>query len=94
MFPPLQWDEFHLKAWSWLRGGLLQGRMQFGVECDLVQYENKDGTIEGIHLLNLQGENSPKGVQKPSQKLVDKCCMRQNTNLKELKESLKFWSNP
>jgi hypothetical protein len=20
MFPPLQWDEFHLKVWSWLRG--------------------------------------------------------------------------
>jgi hypothetical protein len=38
--------------------------MQFGVECDLVWYENKVGTIEGIHSLNLQGENSPKGVQK------------------------------
>jgi hypothetical protein len=42
--------------------------MQFGVECDLVQYENKFGTIERIHLLNLQGENSPKGVQKPISK--------------------------
>ncbi len=28
------------------------------------RYENKVGTIEGIHLLNLQGENSPKNVQK------------------------------
>jgi hypothetical protein len=32
--------------------------MQFGVECGLVQYENKVETTEGIHLLNLQGENS------------------------------------
>jgi hypothetical protein len=39
--------------------------MQFGVECDLMQYENKFGTIERIQLLNLQGENSPKDVQKP-----------------------------
>jgi hypothetical protein len=47
--------------------GLVKGRpMQFGVECDLVQYENKVGTIEGVHLLNLQGENSLEGVQKPS----------------------------
>jgi hypothetical protein len=38
------------------------------MECDLVQYENKIGTIEGIHLLNLQAKNSLKGVQKPSQK--------------------------
>jgi hypothetical protein len=39
--------------------------VQFGVECDLVQYENKFGIIERIHSLNFQGENSPKGVQKP-----------------------------
>jgi hypothetical protein len=32
-----------------------------------VQYENKVGTTERIHLLNLQGENNPGGVQKPSQ---------------------------
>jgi len=32
--------------------------MQFGVECGLVQNENKVETIEGIHLLNLQGENN------------------------------------
>jgi len=66
MFPPLQWDELHLKAWSWLSGGSLQGRMQFGVECDLVQYENKVRTTEGIDSLKLQGENSFEGVQKPS----------------------------
>jgi hypothetical protein len=40
--------------------------VQFGVECDLVQYENKVGTIEGIHLLNLHVENNPKGVQNSS----------------------------
>jgi len=33
-----------------------------------VQYENKVGTIERIHSLNLQGENNPKGAKKPSQK--------------------------
>jgi hypothetical protein len=66
MFPPLQWYEFHPKAWSWLKGELLQGRVQFGVEYDLVQYENKIGTIEEILSLNLQGENNFEGVQKPS----------------------------
>ncbi len=68
MFLPLQWDKLHLKVWSWLKGKLLQRCVQFGVECDHVQYENKFGTIEEIHLLNLQGENSLEGVQKPSQK--------------------------
>jgi hypothetical protein len=38
------------------------------VECDLYQYENKAKIIEGIHLLNLLGENKLNGVQKPSQK--------------------------
>jgi hypothetical protein len=68
MFPSLQWDELHPKAWSWLKGRPLQGHVQFGVECGHVQYENKVGTTEGIHLLNPQGENNPEGVQKPSQK--------------------------
>jgi hypothetical protein len=66
MFLSLQWDKLHLKAWSWLKGRMLQGCMQFGVECDRVQYENKVGTTERIHLLNLQGENNPNGAQKPS----------------------------
>jgi hypothetical protein len=42
--------------------------MQFGVEWDLMRYQNKVGIIKGIHSLNLQGENNLKGVQKPSQK--------------------------
>jgi len=33
-----------------------------------MQYENKVGTIEGIHSLNLQNEYSLENVQKPSQK--------------------------
>jgi hypothetical protein len=37
--------------------------MQFGVECDPMKYENKVGTTEGVHSLNLQGENSFKDVQ-------------------------------
>jgi hypothetical protein len=37
--------------------------MQFEVECDFVQYENKVEIIEGLHLLNLLGENSLKGVK-------------------------------
>jgi hypothetical protein len=42
-----------------------------------VQYENKIGTTKRIHLLNLQGENSLKGVQKPIPEipLADKCGM-------------------
>jgi hypothetical protein len=67
MFPPLQWDELHLKAWSWLRGGLLQGHMQFGVECDFVQDENKIETIKGIHSLNFLHENNFESVQTPFQ---------------------------
>jgi hypothetical protein len=48
--PPLwQWDEFHLWVWSWLRGGLPQGYVQFDVERDLVQYESKVETIMGVH---------------------------------------------
>jgi len=62
MFPPLQWVEFHLKAYSWLKGGPLQGHMQFGVDCDLVRYENKVRTTKGIHSLNFQGENNFKDI--------------------------------
>jgi hypothetical protein len=39
-----------MKAWSWLRGGPLQGYVQFDVGCDLAQYENKIKTIVGIRL--------------------------------------------
>jgi hypothetical protein len=53
MFPPLQWDELDLKVWSWLKSGPLQIHVQFGVECDPMQYENKVGTTKGIHSLNL-----------------------------------------
>jgi hypothetical protein len=52
--------------------------MQFGVERDLLRYENKVKTTEGIHLLIIQGENNPKNVQKPSQKdhlLVNATCI-------------------
>jgi hypothetical protein len=43
-----------------------------------MQYENKIRTIEGIHLLNLQGENNLEGVQKPSHKdhlLINVTCV-------------------
>jgi hypothetical protein len=66
MFPALQWDKFHLKVWSWLKGRSFQGHVNFGVECGLMQYENKVGTTKGIHSLNFHGENSFEGVQKPS----------------------------
>jgi hypothetical protein len=66
MFPPLQLDELHLKVWLWLKGELLQKHLQFGVEFDPTQYENKVGTTKGIHLLNLQGENNHESVQKLS----------------------------
>jgi hypothetical protein len=38
------------------------------MERDLVRYENKVETTKKTHLLNLLGENSLEGVQKPSQK--------------------------
>jgi hypothetical protein len=68
MLPPWQWDKFHLKVWSWLRGELFQGYVQFDMGCDLVQYGNKVETIAGIHLQNLLGENNLKGFLKTSQK--------------------------
>jgi hypothetical protein len=67
-----------VKARSWLRCGLFKGHLQFGVECDVVQYENKIGRTKGIHSLNILGENSSKGVQKPSQKdhlLINVTCI-------------------
>jgi hypothetical protein len=41
--------------------------VQFGVECDLVQYENKIGTTNGIHSLKFSGENDFEDIQKPFQ---------------------------
>jgi len=49
------------------------------MECDLVQYENKIGTIEGIHLLNFLAKNNTTGVQKPSHKnhlLINVTCVK------------------
>jgi hypothetical protein len=61
--------------------------MQFGVECDLVQYENKVKTTERVHLLNLKvkiglkvSKTIPKGPH------ADKCNMHWNANLKESEE--------
>jgi hypothetical protein len=65
--------------------------VQFGVECGLVQYENKVGTTERIHSLNLQGDNNLKGLQKPSQKdhlLINVTCVRMST----WKNRKKTWS--
>jgi hypothetical protein len=48
------------------------------VECGHVQYENKVRKNKGIHSLNLYGENSFEGVQKPSQKdnlLINATCV-------------------
>jgi len=53
---------FHLRFWSWLKGELPQGYMQFDVECDLMRYESKVETIVGIHSQNLLGENNLGGV--------------------------------
>ncbi len=49
MFAPQQWDELHLRAWSWLKGKLPQGHGQFNVDCDLMRYEYKFETIMGSH---------------------------------------------
>ncbi len=62
-----QWDELYLKAWLWLKSELPQGYMQFNVECDFMQYDNKVETIVRIHLRNLLGENNFGSVQRPSQ---------------------------
>jgi hypothetical protein len=68
MFPLYQWNKFHLKVWSWLKGGSPQGYAQSDMECDLKQYESKVETIVGIHLQSFMGVNSFEGVRKPSQK--------------------------
>jgi hypothetical protein len=68
MLPPQQWDELHLKVWSWLRGKPLQGYVQFDMGCDIERYGNKVETTMKIHLQNLLGENYFESVQKPSLK--------------------------
>jgi hypothetical protein len=65
MFPPLQWDELHLKIWSLLRGEPLQGHVEFKVDCDLVWYQNKIEIIFKNHSFNLLKENCFECVQKP-----------------------------
>jgi len=68
MFPLQQWDKFHFKAWSWLKGRSPQTYVQFDMECDLEQYESKVETIVGIHSQSFLGEKNLRNVQKPSQK--------------------------
>jgi hypothetical protein len=41
MFPLWQWDEFHPKAWSWLKGKSPQRYVQFDMESDLVRMKTK-----------------------------------------------------
>jgi hypothetical protein len=67
---PTTMDELHLKVLSWLKGESFQRHVQFGVKCGLVQYENKVATTEGIHSLNLEGENNLESVQKSSQRTI------------------------
>jgi hypothetical protein len=94
MFPPLQWDKFHLKVWSWLIGKPLQIHMQFEMEYDLVRYENKDETTNGIHSLNFQMKIILKVLKThPKGPLANKCGMHWNVHLKESKESLRSWSS-
>jgi hypothetical protein len=45
---------------------LFEGHVQFDVECDLMQYENKVETFAKIHSQNLLREKNLEGVQKPS----------------------------
>jgi hypothetical protein len=58
------WDKIHIRAWSWLRGGLPQGHVQFDMKCDFVQYGNKVETIVKIYKQNLLGENILEDVKK------------------------------
>jgi hypothetical protein len=47
-----------------------------------MQYGNKAETIVGIYLQNFMGENSPEGVQKPSQNdhlLINVACVEMPT---------------
>jgi hypothetical protein len=39
-----------MKAWSWLKGGLPQGHVQFDMKCDLVRYGNKVEMIVKIYI--------------------------------------------
>ncbi len=56
-----------MRPWSWFKSRLPQGHVEFNVEYDLMQYENKVETIMGIHSWNLLNENNFRSVQKPSQ---------------------------
>jgi hypothetical protein len=68
MFPPQQWDQLHLKAWSWFKSKLFQRYVQFDVGCDLAKYGNKVETNVKIHLQNFPTESNFESVQKPFQK--------------------------
>jgi hypothetical protein len=59
-----------MKAWSWLKGELPQGYVQFHMKCDLVRYGNKVETIMKIYTHSLLGENILEDVQKKSLKEV------------------------
>jgi hypothetical protein len=58
---------------------MFQRHMQFEMECDPMWYENKFETIEGIHSLNLLGENRLNNVKKSSHKdhlLINVACVK------------------
>jgi hypothetical protein len=72
-------EQIPFEVGSSLRGGPFQKHVQFKVICDLVRYENKIETTNGIHSLNLLGESNFEGVQKPSQKdhlSIDVACIK------------------
>ncbi len=48
--PLRQWDKLYMRAWSWLKGELPQGHVQFDMKCDLVRYGNKVETIVKIYI--------------------------------------------
>jgi hypothetical protein len=62
MFPPLQWDELRLKVLSWLRGGYSKDICNSRWNVTLYDMKTKFKQVR-IHLQNLLGENSPKGVK-------------------------------
>jgi hypothetical protein len=55
--------------------------VQFEVECDLVQYEIKAKTTEGIHWLNLLSENNFEGVEYHPRRTTCHCLNIQNPKL-------------
>ncbi len=71
MFPPLQWDELHLKAWSWLEeAGSSKDMCNLKWNVTICDMKTKLKTTKGIHSLNLLNVQTIPNVFKNHSKMT------------------------